>query len=171
MHNQDPAEAIVRQYKLKPHPEGGFYKETYRSEAIIPVHALPEGYPGPRNTSTAILYLLKEGDFSALHRIRQDEIWHFYLGGALHLVMLSPDGDYMEVLLGKDVAAGERVQYIVPAGWWFGAKPVSGVPYSFVGCTVSPGFDFEDFELGKRDSLLEQFPDRRETILAFTRED
>ncbi|MCL1886659.1 MAG: cupin domain-containing protein [Betaproteobacteria bacterium] len=169
--DQEKASEIIRQYQLKTHPEGGHYAETYRSSEVIPVHYLPEGFIGTRNVGTAILYLLKEGDFSALHRIRQDEIWHFYLGGALRLVMISPEGKFSEVLLGQNVAAGEWVQYVVPAGYWFGARPVDGAGFSFVGCTVAPGFDFDDFELGKRAELLKQFSRHTKVIMAYTRSD
>ncbi len=170
-HQEKKVEEIISHYQLTPHPEGGFYRETYRSDEVIPVHCLPEGFMAARNVCTAILYLLKAGDFSALHRIRQDEMWHFYLGGALRLVMISPEGRFTEVLLGQDMAAGEYVQYVVPAGYWFGARPVKGSPFSFVGCTVAPGFDFKDFELAKRAELLEQFPRHKDLIVAYTRQD
>jgi len=160
---------IIAQYQMKPHPEGGFYTETYRSSEVIPVHCLPESFIGTRNVCTAILYLLKENDFSALHRIRQDEMWHFYLGGTLRLIVISPEGEWTEILLGQNVTAGEYVQYVVPAGHWFGAMPVVDAGFSFVGCTVAPGFDFEDFELGERAELLKQYPQHKDSILAYTR--
>ncbi|MDL2283810.1 cupin domain-containing protein [Oxalobacter sp. OttesenSCG-928-P03] len=169
--DQKLASAIVSRYQLQTHPEGGFYAETYRSSAVIPHQCLPDGFTGDRNVSTAILYLLLENDFSALHRIRQDEAWHFYLGGALQLVMISPEGILSEIILGQDVTAGEYVQYVVPAGYWFGARPVAGAGFSFLGCTVAPGFDFEDFELGVRATLLELFPQHKAVILSYTRDD
>lgn len=165
----EKAAEIIRQYQLKPHPEGGFYRETYRSAGMIPARCLPQGFMHSRNVCTAILYLLEESDFSVLHRIRQDEIWHFHLGGALRLVIISPAGKLTEVRLGQDAAAGEYVQYVVPAGHWFGARPAAGAVFSLVGCTVAPGFDFDDFELGDREALLRIFPEHRETVLAFTR--
>ncbi|WAW10660.1 cupin domain-containing protein [Oxalobacter vibrioformis] len=170
-HQEKKAEEIISHYRLTPHPEGGFYRETYRSSEVIPVHCLPEGFMAARNVCTAILYLLEKNDFSALHRIRQDEMWHFYLGGALHLVMISPEGRFTEVLLGQDITAGEYVQYVVPAGYWFGARPVEGCAFSFVGCTVAPGFDFDDFELGKRAELLDSFPRHKNLIVAYTRQE
>ena len=151
------------------HPEGGFFTRIYHSSGLIPKAALPAEFTGERYFSTAIVYLLKENDFSALHRLRQDEIWHFYLGGALRLVMISPEGRFSETILGQDVASGDVVQAIVPAGCWFGAKPAEGAAFSFVGCTVAPGFDFADFELAKRDEILSQFPDLETIILEFTR--
>ena len=167
--NSEQADLIIKQYRLQPHPEGGFFSETYRSFGIIPEAALPAEYLRERNFSTAIVFLLKENDFSALHRLRQDEIWHFYLGGAVRLVMISPDGKFSETILGRNVAAGDVVQAVVPAGYWFGAKPSEGVVFSFVGCTVAPVFDFADFELAKRPDILAQFPDLETIILSFTR--
>jgi predicted cupin superfamily sugar epimerase len=163
------AALIIEQYRLQPHPEGGLFAETYRSSGHIPQAALPEEFAGERDFSTAIVYLLEEDDFSALHRLRQDEIWHFYLGGALRLVMIAPDGKFSEIILGRNGAAGELVQAVVPAGCWFGAKPTAGAVFSFVGCTVAPGFDFADFDLAERPDMLTRFPDLETAILSFTR--
>ena len=162
------ADLIIKQYQMQPHPEGGFFARTYHSSGLIPKTALPVEFTGKRYFSTAIVFLLKENDFSALHRLKQDEIWHFYLGGALRLVMISPNGKFSETILGQNVAAGDVVQAIVPAGCWFGAKPAEGAVFSFVGCTVAPGFDFADFELAKRSEILPQFPDLERVILEFT---
>ena len=167
--NSEQTALIIEQYGLQPHPEGGFFAETYRSPGLIPEAVLPAGFAGARNFSTAIVFLLRENDFSALHRLRQDEVWHFYLGGPLRLVMISPDGRFSETILGRNGAAGEVVQAVVPAGWWFGARPAGGAGFSFVGCTVAPGFDFADFELAKRPDILAQFPGLETTILEFTR--
>ena len=164
--NSDQAALIIEQYGLHPHPEGGFFAETYRSPGLIPGSALPTEFAGERNYSTAIVFLLRENDFSALHRLRQDEVWHFYLGGPLRLVMISPEGRFLETTLGRD--GTEVVQAVVPAGWWFGAKPAGGAGFSFVGCTVAPGFDFADFELAKRPDILAQFPGLETVILEFT---
>lgn len=159
---------IVRIHDMKPHPEGGFFKETYRSAGTIPASSLPEEFGAPRAWSTAILYLLDSGDQSALHRIRQDEAWHFYLGDPLLLVEISPTGVLLETIMGPDILAGHKQQHIVPAGSWFGARPVSGGAFSFVGCTVAPGFDFADFELAERDALTKLFPHLAQPIAAFT---
>ena len=167
--SRNQADFIVEQYQMQPHPEGGLFAQMYRSSGIIPKTALPAEFAGDRYYSTAIVYLLKENDFSALHRIRQDEIWHFYLGGALRLVMISPDGKFSETILGHNGVAGEFVQAVVPAGYWFGAKPVEGAVFSFVGCTVAPGFEFADLELARRADMLAQFPDLEAIILNFTR--
>ena len=165
----EPADVLIEQYRLRPHPEGGFFAVTYRSAGCIPEAALPSAFSGARNFSTAIVFLLKGNDFSALHRLRQDEVWHFYLGGALRLVMISPEGSLSEIILGRNGTAGNLVQAVVPAGYWFGAMPTQGAAFSFVGCTVAPGFDFADFELAKRSDMLAQFPDLATLILQFTR--
>ena len=163
------ADLIIKQYHMQPHPEGGFFTQTYHSSGLIPRAALPAEFTGERYFSTAIVFLLKENDFSALHRLKQDEIWHFYLGGALRLVMISPGGRFSETTMGQNMATGDVVQAVVPAGYWFGAKPIEGAVFSFVGCTVAPGFDFADFELAKRAAILSQFPDLETIILEFTR--
>ena len=165
----DQSALIIEQYGLQPHPEGGFFRQTYRSPGLIPRAALPAEFAGDRHFSTAIVFLLKKNDFSALHRLRQDELWHFYLGGAMRLVMIAPDGKCTETILGRNGAAGDVVQALVPAGYWFGARPVEGATFSFVGCTVAPGFDFADFELANRTDLLEKFPGLETVILGFTR--
>ena len=166
--DSDQAAMLIERYRLRPHPEGGLFAATYRSVGLIPEAALPVEFAGNRSFSTAIVFLLMGNDFSALHRLRQDEIWHFYLGGPLRLVMISPDGEFSETTLGRDVAAGDVVQAVVPAGYWFGAKPTEGALFSFVGCTVAPGFDFADFELATRSDLLTRFPDLDTIILEFT---
>ena len=159
--------ALISRYKLMPHPEGGFYAETYRSFGAIPAESLP-GFSGSRAYSTAIVYLLRAGDKSHLHRIKQDEMWHFYLGGPMRLVMLTPKGEFLEIILGQNFAKGQLVQYCVPRGCWFGASPLPQSPFSFVGCTVAPGFEFEDFELASKHQLSQQFPAFTHVINEFT---
>ncbi|MDP2599496.1 MAG: cupin domain-containing protein [Deltaproteobacteria bacterium] len=168
MKKEPTAEDLVKILDLKPHPEGGFFKETYRDEGKIVQKALPEKFKGDRHFSTAIYFLLPEGTKSSFHRIQSDEVWHFYLGGSLTIVQIAPDGKMEKITLGSDVKKGEKLQYVVPAGYWFGAYPNSGSSYSFVGCTVSPGFDFADFEMGKREELLKQYPNARQEIELLT---
>jgi len=154
---------------LKPHPEGGYYRETYRSGESISAGALPDRYTGRRSLCTAIYFLLERSEFSAFHRIRSDEVWHFHDGGTLTLHRIAPDGSYAATRIGLDAAAGEVPQANVPAGCWFGAT-VSGSPgYTLVSCTVSPGFDFADFEIGQREDLLRRYPQHAATIERLTR--
>lgn len=155
-------EHIVTQYKLIPHPEGGYYKETYRSQEIIPAKGLPARFTGDRNVSTAIYFLLLENLFSAFHRIKSDECWHFYEGDSLHVHVLHSKGNYELIRLGKNREIGEVYQAIVPADAWF-ASETQG-QYSFVGCTVAPGFDFHDFELAKAAELKSEYAEQASLI-------
>jgi predicted cupin superfamily sugar epimerase len=161
------AEDVIRKFDLQRHPEGGYFKEAYRSSEIISREALPSRYNGDRSFSTSIYFLLPSGTVSRLHRIASDEVWHFYLGGPLELLQISPNGKMEKLMLGQDVAAGQKVQHVVPAGYWFGARPADGSAYSFVGCTVAPGFDFADFELADPRDLSRSFPLLRKEILLF----
>ena len=157
--NTDVIADLIRFYKLEPHPEGGYFSESYRSAGTIPAGVLGGAFGGARNFSTAIYFLLPEGSNSNLHRIKSDEVWHFYLGGPLTIAQIFPDGRLEMVTLGgRDVKAGQKFQHVVPAGCWFGAYPEAGGGFSFVGCTVAPGFDFADFDLADRKELLTQFP-------------
>ncbi len=148
---------LIHQYNLLPHPEGGYFKETYRSEESIPASGLPLRFAGGRTFSTAIYFLLLKDLFSAFHRIKSDECWHFYEGDSLKVHVLHLNGTYELIRLGKNREEGEVYQAIVPAGAWF-ASETSG-EYSFVGCTVAPGFDFTDFELAKAAELKSEYPE------------
>lgn len=159
---------LIRRFDLKPHPEGGFYSETYRSSGTIAQACLPDTFHGDRAYATAIYFLLPAGARSCLHRIASDEIWHFYLGEPLLLVELHPDGEVYTVTLGHDIAQGHRLQHVVRAGCWFGACPLTEDGYALVGCTVSPGFDFAEFELASRQNLLDQFPQAAQWIYRLT---
>lgn len=156
---------MARMLDLVPHPEGGFYRETYRSHETFATER------GPRSASTAIHFLVPRGTFSALHRIRSDEAWHFHLGAPLRIVSIALDGTRHDHLLGLDLAHGQSPQLVVPAGAWFGAllEPHPTYDFALVGCTVSPGFDFADFELGTRADLLARFPQHEEIVRALTR--
>ena len=153
---------------LQPHPEGGHFRETYRSPEALAATALPGRFGASRALSTAIYYLLKAGDHSRLHRLLADEVWHLYEGGPLHLHMITVSGDYRRLTLGRDVDRGETYQCVVPNGCWFGAEPGEGAAFVLVGCTVAPGFDFADFEMGTRGALLAAFPQHRELVMRFT---
>ncbi len=159
------AEALIRRLALRPHPEGGYYRETYRAGETLARKALPPRFTGDRAFSTAIYFLLKRGQMSRLHRIRSDEVWHHYAGGALILHGLTPDGRHLQVRLGSGAARGERPQAVIPAGVWFGGVLAPGeADYALVGCTVAPGFDFADFAMGEAAALEREFPRHRRVI-------
>lgn len=156
---------IVDQLGLLPHPEGGYYKETYRSENIINVL---EGFVGERCYCTSIYFLLTAENFSGFHKIKQDEIWHFYEGAPLTIHMISPDGKYSKQRIGMDWENGLLPQFTVPAGYWFASEVKED--FALVGCTVAPGFDFKDFELAKKQELSQRFPEHKEIIAKLTRD-
>jgi predicted cupin superfamily sugar epimerase len=156
--------------ELVPHPEGGFYRETYRASETIALAALPDRFAGERAFSTAIYFLLRSIEVSALHRIRQDEVWHFYDGSTLTIHVIDPEGGYSAIRLGRRVDLGESLQAVVYAGCWFGASVEVPDAYALVGCTVAPGFDFADFELADRDKLLGAYPQQELVIRKLTRE-
>lgn len=164
-----PADEWVNRLALQPHPEGGYYAETYRSPEGVAAAHLPARYGGDRSFATAIYFLVRGGTFSALHRIQSDEMWHFYAGSRLTVYVIHPGGRLEEIHLGPDVAAGETFQAVVPAGCWFGSKVHDAGGYALVGCTVAPGFDFADFELAGRSDLTRQFPQHAAVIQALTR--
>jgi len=151
-------EDLINKLELKPHPEGGYYKETYRSADQIPYHALSNAFKSDRAVSTCIYFLLTSDNFSAFHRINQDEIWHHYYGAALKIHMISEAGEYDSVIVGKDFSNEEIPQYVVKAKTWFAAEILAKNTFALVGCTVAPGFDFEDFQLPTREFLTELFP-------------
>ena len=152
----------VKKLGLEKHPEGGYFRETFRSE--IKVSAA--GFPSGRRASTAIYYLLKSGQFSAFHRIKSDELWHLYAGSALVLHVI--DGGRLETItLGK--CRGQEPQAVVKAGCWFAASVAKPRSYSLAGCTVSPGFDFADWEMGDREKLLKEYTRHRMIIEKYTR--
>jgi hypothetical protein len=153
---------------LAPHPEGGHYRETYRSSGRLTKRRRDAGYPEGRSFSTAIYYLLRSGEVSRLHRLRSDEIFHHYRGSALTLHVFHHDGAYRTVPVGGDLERGERLQAVVPAGCWFGATVEAPDAYALVGCTVAPGFEYADFELGRRDDLLVVHPRHRAIIERLT---
>jgi predicted cupin superfamily sugar epimerase len=157
----------IRKLGLEPHPEGGYYRQTYRADLIL--EGLPRQFSGPRAASTAIYFLLEGENFSAFHRLRSDEVWHFYLGATVTVHVIEADGRYTQVQLGSDPEAGGVLQAVVKAGCWFASQMKDGKSFALVGCTVAPGFDFEDFELAERDRLVELYPQHRDVITNLTR--
>lgn len=162
------AQYWIHHLGLSPHPEGGYYRATYKSDLTIVRNALPSGYQGDRSASTAIYFLLDEGNFSAFHRIASDEVWHFYTGSSLVVYVIDPEGNYFELHLGSD--EGEVFQAVVKAGSWFASRVRDAAGFALVGCTVAPGFDFADFELGVRSELIRTFPAHQKLIEELTRE-
>jgi uncharacterized protein len=158
------ARDLIDFYDLQPHPEGGYYKETYRSSELIPGDDLPERFTGDRSFSTAIYFLLDGDHFSAFHRIKSDELWHFYTGIALNIYVIDTHGRLEIIRLGNKVENGEVFQATVPAGCWFAAEPSDNKGFSFVGCTVAPGFAFDDFELAAKEELSTTFPQHQTLI-------
>lgn len=148
---------------LQSHPEGGWYAETFRSPVWV---SLPDGRE--RSAVTSIHFLLEAGMFSAWHRVSSDEIWHFQQGNPLELVTIDPCGVVSTTMLGTDLAGGMRTHHVVPSGWWQAARPVGREGHTLMVCTVSPGFDFADFEMPDRQELLGLLPGQRNLILEFT---
>jgi len=162
------SEEIIEKFKLKAHPEGGYFYENYRSSGKVHSPDLWDGAEGFRNYSTGIYFLLDKNQFSAFHRIKQDEMWHFYAGSTLLLHMINKDGNYKLIKIGNNIKDGQFFQYVVPAGTWFSSEVEDKNSFSFCGCTVSPGFDFRDFEMPKRKKLLSKFPNQQKIISRLT---
>lgn len=162
------AEYYIEKLNLSAHIEGGAFRESYRSNMIIAQEHLSAEFKGNRHASTAIYFLLKQGQFSALHRIASDELWHFYEGDPLHIYEITPEGSLITHVLGKGLEKGESFQCVVRAGSWFGSRCEVPNGFSLVACTVAPGFDFEDFELAKRETLSEKFPQYEALIRELT---
>jgi len=165
------AQELIDKLGLKPLTiEGGYFFETYRSDEILAAGSLDPRYGGDRAVSTAIYYLLVPGNVSKLHRLRSDEIFHFYAGDAVEMLQLLPDGSHRMVLLGSDIARGQMPQVVVPRGVWQGARLVRGGKWALLGTTVAPGFDYEDFEAADRAELIRCYPECADTITELTDE-
>jgi uncharacterized protein len=183
------ADYWIERLQLRPHPEGGYFRETYRADGKIKGEDLVPPYPSDRAFSTAIYFLLKGHEVSKFHRLRSDEVWHYYYGSSLALYVIDPEGRLKKHILGPDAEKGETFQVIVRSGLWFGAKvsPERSFPsvpseaglsavervndadsYTLIGCTLAPGFDFEDFELARREVLLSTYPTHRDVIVKLT---
>lgn len=163
-----PLETLIKQLDLLPHPEGGYYKETYRSQGDISEDCLPDTYGGNRNYATGIYFVLTSDNFSSFHKINQDEMWHFYDGASILLHIISEAGVYTQHRIGRDITTGEVPQFVVQGGDWFAAEVTDPDTYAFVGCTVAPGFSFEDFVLPARKQLINQFPEHTAVITRLT---
>ena len=162
------AKQIIEHFNMQPLPfEGGYYVETYRANESIAKTALAKRYNGPRNHSTCILYLLTSDMKSKMHRVKSDEIFHFYTGSAVTMLLLSKNKKSQTITLGNDISQNQTPQIIVPKGIWQGCFIEQG-DYALMGTTVSPGFEFDDFEIGSRTELLEQYPDKEDLIIKLT---
>ena len=156
--------------ELEPHPsEGGYFVETYRSKEAVEPEALPERYGAARSFGTAIYYMLTPETFSEMHRLKSDEVFHFYLGDPVEMLQLRPDGSGKVVILGSDVVEGMRPQFMAPREVWQGIRLRPRGKFALMGCTVAPGFDYADYESGTRAALAEAYPDYSELIAQLTR--
>jgi hypothetical protein len=162
------AEFWIEKLQLQKHPEGGWFKEIYRSTEMIPSIALPAGFSGDRSLSTSIYYLLECEDFSAFHRIKSDELWHFYTGTSVIEIISIEEGKIKRQLLGDNPEQNQYFQIIVPKNTWFAARLINKKGFALVGCTVSPGFHFDDFEM-RTDKLIEEYPEFEKEIVGLIR--
>lgn len=159
----------IDKLQLKAHPEGGYYREIYRSDELILHEHLPERYKSSRSISTSIYFMLEGKQFSSFHRLQSDEQWHFYDGTSL-IVYIIDERDILErIILGNDIKKGESFQVVVKKNTWFAAELKDKSSYALIGCTVSPGFDFSDFELGERSDLVKKFPQHKREIIKLTK--
>lgn len=165
MHSQ--ARKYIKKLQLKKHPEGGYYREVYRSGEKILFDHLPKRYSSFRNFSTSIYFLLEGSQFSAFHVLKSDELWHFYNGSDLKVYIINPDGDLTVSKLGR--SSGAEFQIAIEKNSWFAAEVKDKKSFSLFGCTVAPGFEFEDFKLGRREFLLKKFPRHKTLISRLTR--
>jgi uncharacterized protein len=166
------ARQIIDALGLQPHPiEGGFFRETYRSTGSVPSVDLPAGYPAEsgRSFGTAIYYLLTAETFSEMHRLPTEEVFHLYLGGPVRMLQLFPDRSGREIVIGADVLNAQHPQVIVPPNVWQGSRLEPGVEFALLGATMAPGFDYADYEQGRRGELMEQFPEYAAIIRELTR--
>jgi len=158
------ADSWIKYLQLTKHIEGGWYNEVYRSSLLLDKEKLPPAFPAQRNICTHIYFLLQKNGFSAFHRIHSDELWHFYDGDPLIVYEIDPTGKLIEHLLGNAIEKGESLFCVIKAGNWFASKVKDGGEYGLAGCTVSPGFDFEDFELANKKALSDVYPQHAELI-------
>jgi predicted cupin superfamily sugar epimerase len=166
------AQELISALNLVPHPiEGGFFRETYRAAGSMPVDTLPSGYTSQsgRSFGTAIYYLLAGEAFSEMHRLPTEEVFHLYLGGPVRMLQLFAGGGTRELVIGSDILAGQQPQLVVPAGVWQGSRLEPGVDFALMGATMAPGFDYADYEQGRRSVLAGLYPAHAELIAQLTR--
>lgn len=163
------ADDYIKILRLEKHPEGGYFREVYRSKESFDLTKLESQVKVKRNFSTSIYFLLNGDEVSNFHRIKSDEIWHHYSGSSVRIIMINNDGRITDQIVGSNLITGEMFQFVVPAGVWFAAEVMDKDSFVLVGCTVSPGFDFQDFELALRDKLVNEYPEHKEIINRFTK--
>ena len=166
------AEEMKKLLGLRPHPrEGGWYVRTYEAAELVAAEAFSdERYASARRTGTAIYYLLEPETFSEMHRLKSDEVFHFYMGDAVEMLQLATGGRGERILIGTDLAAGERPQVVARSGVWQGSRLKAGGSWALMGCSVSPGFEFEDYETGGREELSARWPEFAAEIVKLTRD-
>ena len=165
------AQQVKELLRLEPHPrEGGWFVQTYAAEEFLPASSFTDGrYSTPRRTSTAIYYLLEPDTFSEMHMLQSDEVFHFYAGDAVEMLQLRADGQGSVITLGNDLMAGQRPQVLVERGVWQGSRLLDGGSWALLGCTVSPGFEYEDYAAAGRAELSAKWPSFSAQISALTR--
>jgi predicted cupin superfamily sugar epimerase len=161
------AEYWVQQLSLKPHPEGGFYKEIYRSSISIDKKSLPLGYKDNRRLATSIYYLLRSGEISHFHRLRSDELWYYHFGSSVRIIIIDQEGHKLTKILGPKIEKAEHMQVVIPAGTIFGAEIIDTDSFGLFGCLVAPGFEFDDFEMYSKDDLIQAYPRQVDIIEKF----
>jgi len=167
--NKSKAQQIIENLGLEPHPEGGYFIETYRSTESLSTECLPERYLSERSISSAIYYLLTPDSASMMHRLDTDEVFHFYSGAPVLLFRMFADGAVDTIVMGNNILEGQIPQCLVPKGCWQGLMLAEGGDYALMGATVAPAFSFDGFEIGERDILLREYPACKEAITKLTR--
>jgi len=162
------AEELIEKLGLRPHKEGGYFAEVYRAPEKLAADALPPGYSGARSLSTAIYYLLTPDTFSRMHRLRSDELFHFYLGDPVEFLLLGPGGKGTLPVVGTDIPKGQLPMLVVCRGTWQGARLLKGGKFALLGTTMAPGFEYDDFEQGRRPELVAAFPAFKKKIEELT---
>lgn len=163
----EKAKYYIQKLELIKHPEGGYFREIYRSSEMYFIDRPKKALK--RNASTSIYFLLDGKQVSKFHRLKSDELWHFYEGSTIKLYLINEAGEFSVLLLGKNLSDGEVFQVTISKNSWFAAEVLDKKSFSLIGCTVSPGFDFSDFELASRKKLLDHFPSHKKEIVRFTK--
>ncbi len=158
----------IKTLEMEKHPEGGYYSETYRSQGIIPGSCLPNEYDASRNYFSVIYFLLPSGDVSKFHKLHSDELWCFHTGSPVEIYCLNSKGILQINKLGFQIEKGETLQQVIHSGVWFGAQVTENNSFALVSCIVAPAFDFNDFELAKREELIREYPQHEKIISLLT---